>query len=375
MRLVYWNNVPTPYMDERFACIKNLLGDNFAAAYTLKGAKSHGWKIGSPRYQVIHSGATAPSLANDATLILKILKYRPTHVVALHAERVAPLLALLGRFLGFYVIFWTVTTFDTWIKRSKAKEWAKRFVFRLGSGVVSPGADGIAYARKYHRQVAAAVVPHSIDLVHFASPQMPGFRRAARRAILTNNQANGTIFLYVGRIIRDKGLFEMASGFSRSSAAGSGTLVFVGDGKDQEELRQYCSNMGIDTRFDRFQQRADLLDFYALADYFVFPTLGDPYGLVIDEALQGGCPVLTSPAAGELRGRISDGFNGRIAEGTGSDAWRDLFDAITKSPIPRHNKSLLPRPIAPLDYATRLLSALQEVGPLAGPSSASETER
>lgn len=49
-----------------------------------------------------------------------------------------------------------------------------------------------------------------------------------------------------------------------------------------------------------------------MADVFVFPTLGDPYGLVVDEAMACGLPVISTSAAGEIRDRIEQGVNGYI---------------------------------------------------------------
>lgn len=49
-----------------------------------------------------------------------------------------------------------------------------------------------------------------------------------------------------------------------------------------------------------------------LADVFVFPTLGDPYGLVVDEAMACGLPIISTSAAGEIRDRVEECVNGYI---------------------------------------------------------------
>ena len=52
--------------------------------------------------------------------------------------------------------------------------------------------------------------------------------------------------------------------------------------------------------------------FYAVSDVFVFPTLGDPYGLVVDEAMACSLPVISTSSAGEIWGRVENGVNGYI---------------------------------------------------------------
>ena len=67
-----------------------------------------------------------------------------------------------------------------------------------------------------------------------------------------------------------------------------------------------------------------------LSDVFVFPTLGDPYGLVVDEAMACSLPVISTSAAGEIRSRIDDGINGYIVPPEDSDALAERMMVLTK---------------------------------------------
>jgi UDP-glucose:(heptosyl)LPS alpha-1,3-glucosyltransferase len=53
--------------------------------------------------------------------------------------------------------------------------------------------------------------------------------------------------------------------------------------------------------------------FFAAADVFVFPTVYDPYGLVISEAMASGLPVITSQSAGAAE-LIASGENGLLTD-------------------------------------------------------------
>ena len=50
----------------------------------------------------------------------------------------------------------------------------------------------------------------------------------------------------------------------------------------------------------------------ALPIFFIFPTLGDPYGLVVDEAMACSLPIISTSSAGEIHDRIEEGVNGYI---------------------------------------------------------------
>jgi glycosyltransferase involved in cell wall biosynthesis len=121
--------------------------------------------------------------------------------------------------------------------------------------------------------------------------------------------------MYAGRLWRGKGINYLLEAFSRveRQAAGEVSLLILGDGPDETPLRHTCQERGIrNVVFAGFHQKADMPRYYAIADVFVFPTLGDPYGLVLDEAMACSLPVISTSAAGEIRDRIEAGVNGYI---------------------------------------------------------------
>ena len=78
-------------------------------------------------------------------------------------------------------------------------------------------------------------------------------------------------------------------------------------------MQRICAERGIrNVIFAGFFQKAELPRLYAAADVFVFPTLGDPYGLVVDEAMACSLPIISTSAAGEIRDRVESGVNGFV---------------------------------------------------------------
>jgi glycosyltransferase involved in cell wall biosynthesis len=51
---------------------------------------------------------------------------------------------------------------------------------------------------------------------------------------------------------------------------------------------------------------------YTLAEMLVFPTHSDPWGLVVNEALACGCPVIATEVAGCVADLVQDGHNGYV---------------------------------------------------------------
>jgi glycosyltransferase involved in cell wall biosynthesis len=129
-------------------------------------------------------------------------------------------------------------------------------------------------------------------------------RRAAavteteRAHIFSKYQLRGKVFLYVGRLIRLKGLQELLIGwerFTRRYGSREVTLLLVGEGPEQAGLKRYCQDHGLDNV--RFAGPVDydfIAAYYRCADVFVIPTLEDNWSLVVPEAMTCGLPILCS---------------------------------------------------------------------------------
>lgn len=93
--------------------------------------------------------------------------------------------------------------------------------------------------------------------------------------------------LYVGRLIKAKGIFELIKAIKGLEHI---SLDVVGEGPDSEELADLAQ--GSHVTFHGFQ--FDCTPFYKAADLLVFPSHGEGQGLVPMEAMAQGLPCLLS---------------------------------------------------------------------------------
>ena len=176
-------------------------------------------------------------------------------------------------------------------------------------------------------------MPNAFDVNHFVSvrseviPERPRIRKQLG--------LHGTTFIYVGRLRREKGVGILLEAFRKLQrrCQVKTTLLFVGDGSEEEHLRQRCLKKGIhNVVFAGFQQKQELPSYYAAADVFVFPTLGDTYGLVVDEAMACSLPVISTNAVGEIHERIEDGLNGYILQPENSETLCERMKQLARDP-------------------------------------------
>jgi glycosyltransferase involved in cell wall biosynthesis len=133
-------------------------------------------------------------------------------------------------------------------------------------------------------------------------------------ARLRLNVTQRPVFLYVGRLIRLKGLHELLAGWERYTAGGGqGSLVLVGEGPERLALEAVVSDKKLPrVVFAGKAQYDEIALYYALADVLVMPTLEDNWSLVVPEAMACGRPVLCSTYNGCWPELVHDDVNGWV---------------------------------------------------------------
>jgi glycosyltransferase involved in cell wall biosynthesis len=140
--------------------------------------------------------------------------------------------------------------------------------------------------------------------------------------------------LSLGRLVEKKNLKTLIEAHQMRCAEARDTpapdLVVVGSGPLDVSLRTQCRDAGIEVIeragnppfpdagapagarafFYGFRQIAENPAFYALADAFVLPSSHEEWGLVVNEAMACGLPVIVSRTAGCAENLVLDGVNG-----------------------------------------------------------------
>lgn len=114
---------------------------------------------------------------------------------------------------------------------------------------------------------------------------------------------NGTgplTLLFVGRMIREKGIFETLDAFAAISAGHDCRMVLVGDGPEAAAIAARVAELGLQGRVTLagFMEGQPLHDVYRAADIFVFPSYREGFPTAITEAMAAGLPVITTRIRG-----------------------------------------------------------------------------
>lgn len=123
------------------------------------------------------------------------------------------------------------------------------------------------------------------------------------------------LFLFVGRFVKRKGILETLNVLKGIKGKKWG-LIMVGDGPFFPEIIDFSKKNNLSKRvwLVGFKQKEELIKYYALADIFLFPSLREPYGIVLSEALASGLFVLSSRYAGATYDLVKEGENGYVVD-------------------------------------------------------------
>jgi len=141
---------------------------------------------------------------------------------------------------------------------------------------------------------------------------------------------NIKLILYAGQLIARKGIDYLLRGYKKLKDEYDDVgLVIVGSGPLKKNIQSICKTENIqDVYFFSFVQQKELPMYYSVADLFVLPSLRETFGLVINEAMACGLPVITTRVAG-AKDLISQGENGFIVNEANVDhlylAMRDII--------------------------------------------------
>jgi glycosyltransferase involved in cell wall biosynthesis len=111
-------------------------------------------------------------------------------------------------------------------------------------------------------------------------------------------------------------------------------LAFLGAGPLENEMRNTANLHAewVNTDFLGFAKQSELPAIYKMARVMLFPTLADVWGVVANESLAAGVPVIASPLAGCVPELVRDGLSGYVIT-LEAKAWVDAVVRLLENPL------------------------------------------
>ncbi|MCB8932146.1 MAG: glycosyltransferase [Fimbriimonadaceae bacterium] len=201
------------------------------------------------------------------------------------------------------------------------------FYYNRVDHVITPSAAALRWLRRHSVRTPASVIPTG-------APPRAMHDRAETRSKL-GIPAQQRMLLYVGRLAREKNLgllFDMASlAFDQDPSL---RLWLVGDGPYRGEATTMARRAGVGDRvhFVGEVARNEVDPYYAAADLFVFSSITETQGLVVQEAGTYGLPAVVVGGGGASAG-VVDGQNGFVVRNEPREMAERVLEIFADEPL------------------------------------------
>ncbi len=160
-------------------------------------------------------------------------------------------------------------------------------------------------------------MPYAVNNEYFAELAATAAHREHELRAELELSAGRPVILFASKLQQRKHADHLLEAYSRLIADITPQkrpyLVVVGDGEHRAQLELQAQQLGLeDVRFAGFRNQSELPRFFQLADVFVLPSRHEPWGLIVNESMASGCPVIVSTDVGCHADLITDGVEGCV---------------------------------------------------------------
>jgi 1,2-diacylglycerol 3-alpha-glucosyltransferase len=186
-------------------------------------------------------------------------------------------------------------------------EQYKRWIIKGYSAAIVGGQDHMHYLTKLGMKPEAIFFGYNtVNNDFFATP-------ACGQLLIASGNP---YFLAVSRFVPKKNLITLLNAYAeyrkQASKEPIWDLILCGDGPQQSEIEAFIENNGLQTsvHLPGFLNPEELLPYFSNAKCFVHASKEEQWGLVVNEAMAAGLPVLVSSGCGCFKDLVIDGSNG-----------------------------------------------------------------
>ena len=337
--------------------------------------KLYGWEIDRSRlpFQIItlangaYEDQSIPQLARACWQNLE--RIRPSQVIVPGwANPIALVIALWGFFRRVPRILMSESTAldrprQAWKERAKSL-----LVNSLYNGASFGGKPQLRYLQQLQFPTAKTAPFYNVVDNQFFATTTQALRCSHQAADLA---LPPKYFLYVGRLATEKNLPTLLRAFANyRQTGGTFDLLLAGDGPLREALPALARELKVAgyTKFVGNKTAQELPPYYAFATAFVLPSISEPWGLVVNEAMAAGLPVFISNRCGCAEDLVSEGENGYLFSPESEaeiSACMQRIEALSPAQLSQMKQSSLNRvqTYSPENWASHLTQLIQTLKP------------
>jgi len=251
-------------------------------------------------------------------IFMYIIKHKPDVVWINGWSYLTIWLAIIaGKFTGAEIWLKSESPYNQEIKKSRINQFMKKvflqyFLFKIVNKFFYIGEENRLFYLHYNvSQCDLVFSPYCVNNKIFADQYsiLKKKRDDLRRELNINNE--DVVILYSGKLVPKKRPLDLLKAVNLIKKNNI-KLIFLGDGVLKSEVENLASSFNMSNVFiTGFVNQTLIGKYYTMADIFVLPsTIGETWGLVINEAMNFELPVVASQMVGSVKDLVKENING-----------------------------------------------------------------
>jgi len=315
----------TPYSHARFTAIaKQIKETELTVFFQNSDVKYRKWnaEITDSNYKMVFlKNIGIPVSANTAfvcninyTIYQEIKRYNPDRIITAGWDSFATLAAIVyAKKHSKEIILWTESTIheDSFIRKVSLPY--VKFILRFFDGFISAGTTAAEYLRFLGVRKNIEHFYNSVDVDHFLTHGQFSLQEKSILKEKIGVRNSSRVIMFSGRLVAIKCVDLLIKAFLEINKKFQDIeLLIVGYGPEEQRLKEiagknssihFLGHRGID----------EIPGIYGISDILVLPSISEPWGLVVNEAMACGCAIIASDRCGCSRDLIQG--NGIVVEG------------------------------------------------------------
>ena len=315
-----------------------------------------GWRWSRPPHDDVHLNDIRPILRGRFDLVILGAWDEPTYLF----------LWMGGMLYRQKVMFWVEST-EKDTPRSPVKETVKRILLSRAMGCIVPGKRAFAYCHRLGQpEDRIFTAPNATDRTFFRGQADRLF--PVRDALRSGERAREFVILFAGRLVEHlKGLSTLIKACGHLEKNGRKvSLLVAGEGPERSSYEALGKTENLtDLRFLGVLNHETLCRHYAMADVFVLPSRCEPWGFVLNEAMEFGLPLIVSEAVGAGEDLVRHGENGFVFPVGDPSALAQTLEVLARDESLRQRMGQASRSMietfSPENWANGVMKAIEAV--------------
>lgn len=311
-KAILLTNMPAPYRIPQFNLLAKSPHFAFKFLFYCRTEPNRSWDVRAlaDAIEFEHEYLDVRPLATKVghsyiapTFLKRLIDEKPYAILVCGFSFQLLLAELYAALSGARVFVWTDSNVLDEMKLPRWRTLLRRRLIRRIQGAIATSTRGVEYFRYLGVPADRIVVSRYVNDPRQIRHLVRRFRADREENVKgLGIPASSFVILFAGRLEEDKGCRELLRAVARTRAATQRRLhlMIVGDGSLRGEMEALVAGaqMNEAVTFTGFKQYAEMPFYYALADLVVFPSLREPYGLIVNEAIAAGAPVPCRKFAG-----------------------------------------------------------------------------